>query len=251
MILPLTFNGQNLTSSVISTAGDYYSSNNNSLSITIGELVADNYTSELYKLNAGFQQGIGNKYISLTFFLEGFFNGVNMNQVNNGIGAVYPVGFTDKYQLQIRKNTIPYSLLYADTSAMVKTDGKSCVKLPAWLTGNNFIVIKHRNHIETWSSAPLSFTADTTYYNFTTSADKAFGNNLKLIENMNIINSPTIKTSNNITELKSFSYNPQRFSIFIFPESDNIHLKVIVIDKILNKTYQKTVLKADYLYQNF
>ena len=38
-------NGQSLSSSVISTAGDYYTANGNTLSVTIGETMIDNYTS--------------------------------------------------------------------------------------------------------------------------------------------------------------------------------------------------------------
>jgi hypothetical protein len=48
--------------------------------------------------------------------------------------------------------------------------------------GNYYIVIKHRNHIETWSALPQSFQTGTVVnYDFTTGSNKAYGNNLKQI----------------------------------------------------------------------
>jgi hypothetical protein len=43
-----------------------------------------------------------------------------------------------------------------------------------------YIVIKHRNSIETWSSQTVSFVFNEMSYDFTTSASQAFGNNLIL-----------------------------------------------------------------------
>jgi hypothetical protein len=44
-----------------------------------------------------------------------------------------------------------------------------------------YIVLKHRNAVETWSALPQTFTANTLSYDFTTGSDKAYGNNLKLV----------------------------------------------------------------------
>ena len=190
------------------------------------------------------------KTLQIKLFLEGLYAGNQlMNTATNEFGnPQWGAGNADKITIELRDSAQNYLLIFSDTNVMLKTDGNAFTsKIAALNNGKYYIVAKHRNHIETWSAAPVTFAADTTYYNFTTSADKAFGNNLKLIDNMNIINSPTFKTSNNISELKSISYNPQRFSIILFPEPDNIHLKVIVIDKVLNKTYQTTVIKTDYL----
>jgi hypothetical protein len=179
MILPVTFYGQNITSSVISSSGDYYTSGNYSLSITVGEPVTDNYTSELYKINTGFQQGTGNRMLNLKFYLEGLFNGTDMNQAFDDAGPVFPMGIADKFQLTIAKSTTPYALLYTDTNALLNINGNSVISLPAYLTGNNYIVLYHRNHLETWSSSPISFANDTITYNFTSAASKAYGDNQK------------------------------------------------------------------------
>lgn len=181
--LTIITKGQTISSTVISSSGDYYPTETCVLSITVGELVVDNYTSAQNNLNTGFQQGIGNHTVALSFFLEGFYNNGAMNQVFAENPAVYPSGFSDKYQLHIAKSSPPYTLLYSDTNAMVQTSGKSHVKMPAYLCGNNYFVIKHRNHIETWSANPVSFAGDTISYSFKTSPNSAFGNNLKYLGN--------------------------------------------------------------------
>jgi hypothetical protein len=46
--------------------------------------------------------------------------------------------------------------------------------------GNYYIVVRHRNHLETWSSVPQSFvTGNPVNYDFTTASNKAYGNNMK------------------------------------------------------------------------
>jgi hypothetical protein len=49
-------------------------------------------------------------------------------------------------------------------------------------TGKYYIVIRHRNHLETWSKYGVNFTGgSTTSYDFTTGASQAYGDNMKLI----------------------------------------------------------------------
>jgi len=49
-------------------------------------------------------------------------------------------------------------------------------------TGKYFIVVRHRNHLETWSKYGVSFTGGSTAsYDFTTSANKAYGDNMKQV----------------------------------------------------------------------
>ena len=175
----ITAKGQTISSSVLSTAGDYYTANGYSLSFTIGEPVIDNYTSEGNNLNTGFQQGIGKRYISLKLILEGLYNGIDMNQANDENGPVFQLGIADEYRLLIAQDTFPYAVI--DTSQFIQlgTNGESFAELPSYLTGRNQLIIQHRNHIETWSALPVSLANDTTHYDFTTAANKAFGSNLK------------------------------------------------------------------------
>lgn len=51
------------------------------------------------------------------------------------------------------------------------------------ISGSYYLVVRHRSSIETWSSNALEFSkGDTVFYDFTTGADKAFGNNLIAVD---------------------------------------------------------------------
>jgi len=57
--------------------------------------------------------------------------------------------------------------------------GNAQFTLPPEISSDYFIVIKHRNSIETWSSGPVSFSNASTDYNFSDAATRAWGGNLK------------------------------------------------------------------------
>ena len=64
--------------------------------------------------------------------------------------------------------------------AIVHTNGEASVEIPAVVSGNPYyIAVKHRNHVETWSKLPISFSTNTINY-FFDGPDKAFNNNLLL-----------------------------------------------------------------------
>lgn len=64
------------------------------------------------------------------------------------------------------------------TKAILHTDGTASVYLPFSVLGNNYyIVLKHRNSVETWSSAPVAITYPTSY-DFTTSVGKAYSDGI-------------------------------------------------------------------------
>jgi hypothetical protein len=70
---------------------------------------------------------------------------------------------------------VPYTAdLNADGTLTIST-------IPGSISGNFFIVIKHRNSIETWSATAVPFGSSTIEYDFTTAATKAYGDNMKLI----------------------------------------------------------------------
>ncbi|MBP9098445.1 MAG: hypothetical protein KBF74_06490, partial [Ferruginibacter sp.] len=58
--------------------------------------------------------------------------------------------------------------------AVIHTDGTAMMQFPAAVSGNDFyIAVKHRNHIETWSKLPVTFTS-TTSYDFSTALAQAY-----------------------------------------------------------------------------
>jgi len=105
--------------------------------------------------------------LNLKVYLEGFWNGTT--QVADTVGVYLALG------------TSPFTLV--DSAKLVLgTAGTTNQTFTRVSTGNYYIVIKHRNHLETWSANPVTLTAGTPVtYDFTTSATQAYGSNMKQV----------------------------------------------------------------------
>jgi len=174
-------NGQTLSSSVVSTAGDYYTANGNSLSVTIGEPVIDNYSNGNVQLSTGFQQGIRKLNIRLNVLamLQEYYNtqtGV-MNQTqgidwNSGnLFNNFSGNIVDTLTVLLRKTNVndpnnPCTIDAAFYSQNLNVDGTiTPLSIPTGITGFHYIVVKHRNSIETWSDS-VDFSPNIINYNF-------------------------------------------------------------------------------------
>jgi hypothetical protein len=107
--------------------------------------------------------------LSIKVFLEGFYKPTTGTQVNDTI-KVYLADSTQSYAM-------------VDSATIVLNDtGKATVSMNRITGGKYFIVIKHRNHLETWSKYAVNFTlGNSTVYDFTTAATQAYGNNMKQV----------------------------------------------------------------------
>jgi hypothetical protein len=104
---------------------------------------------------------------SFTALLEGFYDGTTM--------------VPDSVNVQLRNTTAPYSLV-DQTKILLNGNGQGSASFTNASNGTPYyIVLRHRNAVETWSALPQTFTANSLTYDFTTAANKAYGNNLKLI----------------------------------------------------------------------
>ena len=65
---------------------------------------------------------------------------------------------------------------------LLMTNGTVSLTLPGSVIGNSYyIVVKHRNSLQTWSAAAVAF-GTTTSYDFTTAVTKAYGDNMVEVE---------------------------------------------------------------------
>jgi hypothetical protein len=108
--------------------------------------------------------------VDLKFMMEGFWNGTNQ--------------IPDTLKTYLAQSTSPYN--FVDTTRVtLNNNGTGLLIFPKVASGNYYLVLTHRNHIEVWSAAPQVLTRATTSfsnYNFSTAATKAYGtNSLKLI----------------------------------------------------------------------
>ncbi|MDZ7624267.1 MAG: hypothetical protein U5J96_07475 [Ignavibacteriaceae bacterium] len=104
---------------------------------------------------------------SFTALIEGFYNGVSSTE--------------DSISIELRNVSSPYSLI-DQTKILLDENGQGSGRFYNAVNGTPYyIVLKHRNAVETWSAQPQTFSSNSLTYDFTTGQDKAFGNNLKLV----------------------------------------------------------------------
>ncbi len=95
-----------------------------------------------------------------------------------------PANIVDWVLVELRSNTsappiISKSLFLHKSGNIVADDGINQNILLNVKPDSYYIVIKHRNSIETWSASPCPLGSQTTLYNFTTDSSRAYGNNMK------------------------------------------------------------------------
>ncbi len=116
--------------------------------------------------------------ISVRFFIQGYYAGnETMTTVLNNEGVQSgPCSEVDSVDVELHNSSSPYAKSYA-YRGVLRTDGILPCKFPASVNGQLFyIVIRHRNGVQVWSADPMLM-SQTAHYDFSTSADKAYGNN--------------------------------------------------------------------------
>jgi uncharacterized protein YjdB len=119
--------------------------------------------------------------VNLKLYLQGYYMGGGLMQhvmLNQGAGA--STTQTDNITVELHNTTAPFSMV-ASTTGMLNTDGNVTLSF-APISGSYYVAVKHRNTIQTWSAIPLAVgPTPTPVYDFSTAANKAFGNNMKQV----------------------------------------------------------------------
>jgi hypothetical protein len=110
--------------------------------------------------------------ISLRLFIEGFYGG---NQTMTAV-ANASTGIADTVTLELHEIVAPYGIIQSASSA-IDTSGWGEFVFPASLWQQSFyIVIKHRNSLETWSKTPFYLPTGVQQFNLTDSFVPVIGN---------------------------------------------------------------------------
>ncbi len=114
--------------------------------------------------------------LHLRFFIQGYYmGGKKMRAVVNPIVSPKEC---DTVSVELHNSSAPFSVFYS-VSGTLDTTGCINFTLPTLVYNETlYIVIKHRNSLATWSNNPVLFNSSNVYYDFTTAATKAYGNNL-------------------------------------------------------------------------
>lgn len=104
--------------------------------------------------------------LNLTSVIEGFWDGINM--------------VSDDANVYLRNAASPFAKVDSSIT-FLDNSGNGVFVFGNASAGNYYIVVSHRNSIDTWSRLPQTFTeGGTTNFDFTTAANKAYGSNLIL-----------------------------------------------------------------------
>ncbi|MDQ3022162.1 MAG: choice-of-anchor J domain-containing protein [Bacteroidota bacterium] len=102
--------------------------------------------------------------LNLTLLIEGFWNGTT--------------NISDTVTVELHSTTTPFALI-DDAKSVKSASGTLSLSFNAPGDEAYYIVIRHRNALETWSKAGgVVFAPNPKSYDFTTAASQAFGNNL-------------------------------------------------------------------------
>jgi hypothetical protein len=93
-------------------------------------------------------------------------------------GCQFADTIADELLLQLANTTYPFSVAYSFTGQLM-TDGTLDFPTPCSLTGDFYLVIKPRNHLEICNADPISFSGATIDYVFSVSDMQAYGQNMK------------------------------------------------------------------------
>jgi hypothetical protein len=176
-----TLNAQTLSQQSINSMGAYMTSSSSSLSQTVGETMTATWTQGDKILTQGFHQTF-KLTLNLKAFLQGYYQGSGiMNDVlyNQGVSAM-PTSLTDSITIECRKPFYPFDMLFQEKKC-ISNNGLVTISHQGLIGEKVYIVLKHRNSLETWSALPIII-EQYSFYDFTTAATKLTEDNQAEVE---------------------------------------------------------------------
>jgi hypothetical protein len=131
--------------------------------------------------------------LNLTALIQGFYDGSTM--------------VSDTAAIELRNTSSPYGLV-DQAKLVLNTSGNSAANFSIAADATNYyLVVKHRNSIETWSKLPQQFTGGTLTYDFTTAATQAYSDGVSPNLPMNQINGKWCFWSGDVTHNYFIEYD--------------------------------------------
>lgn len=108
--------------------------------------------------------------LNLTLIIQGFYN--------SSLDVMVP----DTLTVYLRNSFFPFAIADSAKSMLNFTGSGSFLFFNAINGTNYYLVTKHRNSLETWSSSTQLFAGNSLTYDFTPAVTQAFGNNMKQVD---------------------------------------------------------------------
>jgi hypothetical protein len=121
----------------------------------------------------------GTLTLNLKLFIEGYYAGSSMmRSVQFSQDGISPLTDVENITVELHNTTAPFELVTSAT-ALLKTNGTAVCSFPTASVGSYYIAVKSSNGITTWSANPQTLNNSALTYDFSTAANKAYGNNMK------------------------------------------------------------------------
>lgn len=122
------------------------------------------------------------KMLKAKVFLEGLYNTSTglMNKAQDESGDHYTGTTADQVNIKLALATAPYSIVAQSGWISLNQDGNCVATFPSALNSSYYLIVNHRNSINTWSANPVSFSNSLITYNFCDAPSKAYGSNMVL-----------------------------------------------------------------------
>lgn len=132
--------------------------------VAIGSVPPSGLQSNLMFIKGG-NTGSTSPVLNLKSLIQGFYDSLTNKMVK------------DSVKIYLRNSSSPYALVDS-AKGLLDSNGMGSFTFPnAANSVSYYIVIRHRNGLETWSAAGNSFTSGNLSYDFTLSSSQAYGNN--------------------------------------------------------------------------
>ena len=118
--------------------------------------------------------------LNLKLFLQSYYMGSGlMSSVLFNQGVSLDPDITDDITVELH-DEYTYANI-ASGIASLHTDGTTSISFPS-ISGMYYVVIKHRNTLQTWTATPVLLGSTPLNYDFSNASSKAFGSNMKEVE---------------------------------------------------------------------
>ena len=138
----------------------------------------------IHDVGGSASQGVQQVYLlklNLKAYLQGYYTGggfMNPTLANQGLSN--PLTETDTLTIELHAINPPYAMMHS-YQGVIKIDGSMLGVFENVSQGSMYyIVLKHRNSIETWSSLPVTMT--NSVYDFTSSSSQSYADNAIEVE---------------------------------------------------------------------
>ncbi len=165
----------NALASSTSLNGTY---NKVSTSTPVSGVFGTSVLNSLGYFNTGEESSSSNATLSLTAFFEGLYLGSStMTSAPFNADNTLPASIADTITVELHVANGTFDLAYSVTDT-ISVNGTASISFPGAAVGNYYyIVLKHRNSLETWSADSVLISSSLSY-DFSSAATQAYGSNM-------------------------------------------------------------------------